>query len=76
MGLSSPLSLKEINVALYLGQGLTCQEISVGLDLKYETVRVCVNRLRQKTGLRRKSQLSVWVNAHHRSLETQRKKAR
>lgn len=55
------LSRREAEVAICVGEGSTDPEIGIRLSLGYETVRGYVKRLRDKTGLRRKSQLAVWA---------------
>ena len=58
------LSLREHQVVLAIGQGATDAEIGQQLNIKYETVRSYVKRLRDKIGLRSKAQLAVWAAAN------------
>lgn len=65
----SRLTARETDVLLRLEQGLTALEIAQALSVSFETVRMYLKRIRDKTGLRRKAQLVVFAATHHRRLQ-------
>jgi DNA-binding CsgD family transcriptional regulator len=65
------LTCREVEVALGVAKGMTCYEIAESLDLCYESIRALMKRLRDKTGIRRKPQLSVWATKNYKKLQGQ-----
>lgn len=62
------LTLREVQVALGICTGGSYDEIGRTIGIACETVRSYANRLRSKTGLRRKTQLAVWVSENRDAL--------
>lgn len=70
------LTQREIQVALGVADGKTCDEIAKDLRLGFETVRSHMAGLRDKTELRRKVQLAMWAMTHRDWLKAQYRTAR
>ena len=62
-------SYRELETALLIGRGLTIAEIAEKVELKHETIRSYVARVRDKTGLRRMTQIALWVNERKDDIE-------
>jgi len=73
LGNRPDLTRRELQVAIHIGVGLTCPEAAEELEISTETVRTHLASLRKKTGLHRKTRLTVWATANviwlHDSLE-------
>ena len=55
------LSPRERQVARRIGKSMTVQEIADDLDLSYDTVKKYLDRIRDKLGLRRKTEIAIWA---------------
>jgi DNA-binding NarL/FixJ family response regulator len=54
------LSPQEIVLARHLSEGLSDGEIAEAMNLGEETVKSYLDNMREKTGLRRRTQIAVW----------------
>ena len=57
----SPLSARELEVALLIARGLTNRQVAEELVLSERTVDVHVARILSKLGFRTRSQVAAWV---------------
>jgi DNA-binding CsgD family transcriptional regulator len=55
------LSPREKQVARRVGKSMTVQEIADDLGLSYDTVKKYLDRVRDKLGLRRKTEIALWA---------------
>ena len=55
------LSPREKQVARRVGKSMTVAEIAVDLELSYDTVKKYLDRVRDKLGLRRKTEIAIWA---------------
>lgn len=65
------LTLRELQVAIGISDGMIYEEIGTRLQLSVETVRAYVKGLRDKTGRRRKTQLAIWSSQHRQWLDNE-----
>lgn len=63
----APLSVRERELLRLIAQGRTDREIGAELHISARTVQKCLGRIRDKTGLRRRSELASWVGEHARA---------
>jgi DNA-binding NarL/FixJ family response regulator len=66
-GSMSPTALlaqRELHVLRLVAEGMTDQQISASLYISPRTVQAYLSRIRDKTGLRRRSQLARWAVEH------------
>jgi DNA-binding CsgD family transcriptional regulator len=63
----SPLTARERQVALLIAEGLTNGEIAARLKMAERTADAHVEHIRNKLGLRTRSQIAVWA---HQTLGT------
>jgi DNA-binding NarL/FixJ family response regulator len=59
----SPLSPRELEVAVLIAQGLTNREIAAGLVVTERTAATHVEHILNKLGLRSRAQVAVWASA-------------
>ncbi len=70
------LTALEVSVALLVADGLTNGEVGLKLKVGVETVRDYVDRLRDKTGYRRKPVLAIWAHVNRSWLSDKRRPTR
>ncbi|HKN56834.1 MAG TPA: LuxR C-terminal-related transcriptional regulator [Amycolatopsis sp.] len=58
-----PLSLREFEVARLVAEGLTNRQIATDLHVSAGTVAAHLDRIRDKVGLRSRTQIALWVAA-------------
>jgi DNA-binding NarL/FixJ family response regulator len=58
------LATRELHVLRLVAEGMTDQQISASLYISPRTVQAYLARIRDKTGLRRRSQLARWAVEH------------
>jgi DNA-binding CsgD family transcriptional regulator len=58
---ATKLSPREKQVARRVGKSMTVQEIADDLGLSYDTVKKYLDRIRDKLGLRRKTEIAIWA---------------
>ena len=57
----SPLTGREMTVAALVAEGLTNREIAARLDLSVSTVSTHLDNVRDKLGMRSRTQIALWV---------------
>jgi len=55
------LSPREKQVARRVGKCMTVQEIADDLGLSFDTVKKYLDRVRDKLGMRRKTEIAIWA---------------
>jgi DNA-binding NarL/FixJ family response regulator len=65
-GAESPLTGRETTVAALVAEGLTNREIAARLDLSASTVATHLDNVRDKLGMRSRTQIALWVAGKER----------
>ncbi|WP_241741373.1 LuxR C-terminal-related transcriptional regulator [Streptomyces sp. L2] len=64
-GLAGPLTARETAVAELVARGLTNREIGTRLNVSPRTVDARLNRVRDKLGVRSRTEIAHWLARHH-----------